>query len=353
MRQVSEREDFSKVMFWYTIVYNNKIHMKFKSITISLALIVISIFSSSLYAQTSPNSISVDIIPSNPAPNENVNIYLSSYGNNLDSVNITWFVGGKKTSSGIGVKAFAIQAPSAGAETAVKAVISLPDGEIQKNIIIRPNILVLLWQANDSYVPPFYKGKALPAVDSEIKVVAIPEIKRNGVTVNSRDMVYYWRLNYTNDGASSGYGKNTFTYTNDYLESSENVAVSVATTDGQYSSEANINITPSVPQISFYRNDDNLGIVWDRALKDGHKIVGDEIIVAEPYFMSPKELWDPSIIWNWYLNNNLTNNTLPYNQNWMPVRVQGDASGFSTLRLEIGNQDQLFGTADREINLQF
>jgi len=33
--------------------------------------------------------------------------------------------------------------------------------------------MVLLWQADDSYVPPFYEGKALPSPNSEIKVVAM------------------------------------------------------------------------------------------------------------------------------------------------------------------------------------
>lgn len=331
---------------------NTKI-MKFKYLIICLVLAGISLLAFSASAQTSPSSIYVDIVPPNPAPNENVTVTLSSYGSNLDSVLITWFVSGKKNSSGVGMKSFSIQAPNAGSETTIRALIDLPDGDIEKNIIIRPNILTLLWQATDSYIPPFYKGKALPTADSEIKVVAMPEIRRSGATVNARDLLYYWKLNYTNDGSGSGYGKNHFTYINDYLEVSDNVAVSVSTIDGQYSGEANINIAPTLPQISFYENHSDLGIIWDKALKDGHRIIGNKIIVAEPYFLSPKEIWHPSIIWNWYINSNLTNNTLPYRQNWMPLRVEGSDSGFSSLKLEIENKDQFFGTTEREINLEF
>lgn len=330
--------------------------MKFKNLLVSLVIITTTVLSFAIFsanAQVSPSSISVDILPSNPAPNETATISLSSYGSNLDSVNISWYVSGKKVSSGIGMKSFSVQAPNAGSETTVKAVIALPDGEIQKNIIIRPNILVLLWQANDSYVPPFYKGKALPTAESEIKVVAMPEIKKGGTMISGKDMLYYWTLNYTNDAASSGYGKNSFTYLNDYLESSENVAVSVSTTDGQYSSEASLNITPSFPKISFYKNDKILGTLWDQALKDGHKIIGSEVIIAEPYFISPKERWSPSLIWNWYINGSLTNNTLPYQENLMPLKVEGGASGASTLRLDIENKDKFLGTASAEISLEF
>jgi hypothetical protein len=330
--------------------------IKFKTLILNLVIIATTVLSFSVFnvsAQVSPNSISVDVLPSNPAPGENTTILLSSYGTNLDSVSISWFVGGKKISSGVGMRSFSTQAPNAGSETNVRAVLSLPDGEIQKNIVIRPNIIVLLWQAKDSYVPPFYKGKAMPTAESEIKVVAMPEIKKGGGMINSKDLLYYWKLNYTNDSANSGYAKNSFTYINDYLENSENVAVSVSTVDGQYSSEANLNITPSFPRILFYKKDVNLGIVWDQILNNGYKIVDTETIAAEPYFISPKERWSPSLVWNWYINGNLTNNTLPYQENLMPLKVEGGISGTSTLRLDIENKNNFMGKATNEISLEF
>ena len=170
-----------------------------------------------------PSGILVDVVPSNPAPRENTNITLKSYENNLDSVLITWSVDGKKISSGIGKKAFSVNAPGAGSEISVTATISLPEGAIETKIIIKPVVMVLLWQANDSYVPPFYKGKALPAPDSEVKVVAMPEVKNGSSNVPPQNMVYRWKKDYTNNVDGSGYGKNFFLFTNDYLENSNNI----------------------------------------------------------------------------------------------------------------------------------
>ncbi len=197
---------------------------EFKYPIICLALLLISVLPFRIFA-VSPSVIEVKLTPENPSPNENTRITLSSYLSNLDNVLISWFVNGKKVSSGIGEKSLSVNAPAALSETTVRALVALPDGEIEKKVLIRPSVMVLLWQALDSYVPPFYRGKALPSIGSEIKVVAMPEIKNKTRTVNPRNMTYAWKNNYTNDAEGSGYGKNFFVYTNDYLESSDNIGV--------------------------------------------------------------------------------------------------------------------------------
>lgn len=301
----------------------------------------------------SPSSISVDVAPLNPSAGENTTITLGSYAVNLDAVSITWYENSKKISTEIGKKSLTVVAPAVGSETTVRAVVSLPDGAIEKKIVIRPNVMTMLWQATDSYVPPFYRGKALPIAESTIKVVALPEIKGASGMINPQNMLYSWKRNYNNDANASGYGKNSFTFINDYLEDLDNISVTASTIDGQYSSSAQTNVRIFQPQISFYKNDNLEGVIWERALVDGHRIAGEEIIVAEPYFISPKEIWSPTLIWRWYINGNMTNNTLDNQQNWLPIKVEGGVSGFSNLRLDVENRDQLFGTATKQINVEF
>ena len=316
---------------------------------VMLAILVLPFQATAL----SPSVISVDMAPQSPKPNESTTISLSSYATNLDGILISWFVNGKKVSSGIGAKYFIASAPSAGSETTIRAVLALPDGEIEKRVVLRPSVMVLLWEATDSYVPPFYRGKALPIAESEIKVVAMPEIKSGGVMVNPKNMLYSWQKNYTNDTEASGYGKNSFTFINDYLEDLDIVSVSASTLDGSNSSQAGINITTTNPQISFYRNDPLLGTIWEQTLKDGHMIQSDEIVVAEPYFMSPKELWSSNLVWSWFINGSLTNNILDFRKNWLPIKVEGGISGTSNLGLEVENNTKLLGTAGKTINVSF
>jgi len=294
----------------------------------------------------------VDVTPSNPAPNEDTTITLSSYANNLDSVLIQWSVDGKNVSSGIGQKSFSLTAPASGSQAVVLARISLPDGELEKRIIIRPSVMVLLSQANDSYVPPFYKGKALPTADSEIKVVAMPEIKINSTLVDAKNLTYAWKKDYTNDVGGSGYGKSFFIYTNDYLEDSNNISVTASTVNQNFSSEASINIGVTKSKINFYKNDSTFGTLWDMALVDTHKIQGPETVVAIPYFISPKEIQNPRLVWNWFINDNIVNiNGLK--KNMLPLQVQSGISGTSKLKLEIENMDKIWETTSKSINVEF
>jgi hypothetical protein len=303
-------------------------------------------------AKAAESDISVSMSPENPAPGESTSISLSSYLYDLNSVLISWSVDGKNNVSGIGQKTFFVNAPSAGGETTVIATVATSDGNLEKTITIRPVSLVLLWQADDSYTPPFYEGKALPSPQSEIKVVAMPEIKNGSSEVNPQSMLYDWQEDYNNQPDSSGYGKNYFIYESDYLDSTDNISVTASTLDQKYSADANLNITTTQPKILFYNQDPNLGTLWENALVDGNKIAGAEVIEAAPYFISPKDIRIPLLSWNWSINDNPV--TVPiYAENLLPIQTQAGVSGTSKIDLTINNTAEIFETVSKEINVNF
>lgn len=326
--------------------------MKFKAYTLFLFVSFFLFFGINTSYAVSPNSISIDVAPVNPAPYENVTITLGSFAANLDSVKITWLVDGKTSISATGKKSFSLTAKAANVQTRVEAKMAFPDGEVSKKIIIRPSVMVLLWQANDSYVPPFYKGKSLPSADSEIKVVAMPEIAVNGIKVSSKTMTYSWKNNYSNVQNASGYGKNFFTYINDYLENSNTVSVVANTTDQNHESESIISIPTNEPEIHFYKKDATLGTIWEKALSDDYTITGEEIIVAEPYFIAPQDFRRPELLFYWSVGGQRI--SVPsYRKNLMPLKAESGNTGTSKLKLEIENTDKIFQTAKKEININF
>lgn len=296
--------------------------------------------------------ILVNMVPESPAPGEKVNINLSSYSSDLDSVLISWSVNGKNTSSGVGKKSFSVNAPKAGEETSIIATVSLPEGAKDIKVIIRPSVMVLLSQAKDSYVPPFYKGKAMPSPSSTVKVVALPEIRVGSSLINPKNMTYFWKKDYINNQDGSGYGKNSFTYVNDYLEDSNNIGVVASTIDQKYSSTANINIGTTKPKIVFYKNDPNFGILWEQALSDGYKIISSEILEAAPYFISPSDIRIPILTWDWFINDEMVSAPI-LKKNTLPLQVQAGISGTSKIRLEINNTEKIFESASKEINIEF
>lgn len=316
------------------------------------AFVAFGAISASRVSAISSESVLVDITPGSPAPYEDVSITLHSYVDNLDSVLTTWSLNGRNVLSGIGKKTLLLKAPAAGSETAVNVVVSLPSGEAETRIIIRPLVMVLLFQANDAYVPPFYRGKALPTLDSEIKVVAMPEVRTASGLVDPKNMTYSWRRDYINLPEDSGYGRNFFTYTSDYLENSNNVSVTASTTDGKYSSEASIDIVAREPKILFYKNDESVGTIWEKVLADSHKIQGSIVVEAAPYFISPKEIQNPRLLWSWSINDNPVE-VSSWKKNLMPLRAESGVSGTSRLRLIIENMDRISQTTSQEINIEF
>jgi hypothetical protein len=301
----------------------------------------------------SPSSINVDVEPPNPAPGDNVTITLSSYAANLDTISISWLVNGKNVTSGIGKKTFSMTAGSAGSSITVVAKIALPDGEIDQSVIIRPATMVMLWEATDSYVPPFYKGKALLSQESDVKVVAIPEIRTSNGMANPKSMTYAWQKDYENAADAGGFGKDFFTFTNDYLNDSNNIGVTATTIDQNYSAQGNINVGIFSPAISFYREDANLGTIWERAVQDGDKVQSGETIMTVPYFMSPKDWWSPDLSFSWFINDLAVSISSGFQKNILPLQVQAGTSGTSKLKVEVDNTNKLTGTVSREINVSF
>ncbi len=324
--------------------------MKLKSLCYSIALLLV-IFPI-IGSAASPSSISVNMSPENPEPFENVDISISSYANNLDTVFISWSVDNKVSLTGIGKKSFSLTAPSADKESTVLVKISLPDGDVELRILVKPSSMVMLWQADDSHVPPFYRGKALPSADSSIKVVAMPEIRNAGVLINPKNMSYSWELDYDNDQGASGYGKNYYVYRNDYLENASTVDVSVLTVDQKYTSAGTVRVGSYQPKILFYSRDSKLGTMWENTIKDNYLIKNEEIIEAVPYFISPQNVYSPSLSWTWSINDELAN-TESIIKNILPLKIGGGASGSAKIRVDINNIYKIFQTTTNQVTVRF
>ncbi|MBP6060412.1 MAG: hypothetical protein KA515_00185 [Candidatus Pacebacteria bacterium] len=325
----------------------------YKSLTIYSLVILFVLFNfvTTIHAQT-PTDVSINVVPENPTPGGEVSLSLSSYSVDLDASQITWSVGGKTLLSGLGKTTLSLTAPALGAETSVNIRIRANGTIIDTKAVLNSSRMIVLWQADDSYTPPFYKGRALPAPDSGIKIVAIPEIKTGSSFVNPKNMTYTWRKDYTNDQEAAGYGKNYFTYNSDYLDPSNYIEVSATTIDQKYSSSSALDVGTFKPKLLFYKKDENLGTMFENALADGHKISDKEILFAAPYFISPKNIRIPRLTWTWSLNDQMVQNG-SFVKNLLPLQVQSGVSGTSKLKLEVENMDKLTQSVKNEITLEF
>ncbi len=251
------------------------------------------------------NDVSVDFFPELPQANEEVLFRIKSNLVNLTSADITWSVDGKKAKSGVGITTFSIRTKDVGVQTKINVTIFAVGGyAINKEIVIVPSSLDILWETVGSNVPPFYKGKALPTNMATIKYVAIPNVKNgSGTFVNPKEFVYRWEKDYELDIDSSGYGKNTYTVDMGIIDDSENVGVTSNLRGGGGSAQKYITTGVYDPKIVWYANSPLFGPQFERAINDGFTIKSSDVsIFAEPFFTSPKGLVDGNLSYNWQLN---------------------------------------------------
>lgn len=308
--------------------------------------------------QTGPVDTDIDLTqtPENPGPFQNVSLHISSNLVDLNRYNENWFVDGKSVQSGIGQRDLTVQTKGYGETTSIVITIALPDTTIQKKITIEPQDLTLLWEANDAYVPPFYKGKKLPSREGAIKVVAIPNfLATQNQFFDPASGVYTWQRNGSVVAGSSGYGKDYFLFQNNRTRSSEMIGVTASDTADTNQATQSITIPIFNPHILFYVRDSKTGL-RDPLAKTSIYFNGDkETIEAEPYYYSvinnnPSSSTDAS--YHWTMNDQPVSIGDNSKQNILDLTNPG-GSGVASLNLSIDSQTHLFQQAQNTLNIIF
>ena len=138
------------------------------------------VFAVSLFAHAQTPSfgevVLFDVSPENPRPNQIVTIDIESFSIDLDRADsITWLINNEVVSRGAGIKQMQFETGKLGSHSVIDVVVrGTSMGAITESITIAPTEVDLIWEA-DSYTPPFYSGKALPASDADITIVAISQ----------------------------------------------------------------------------------------------------------------------------------------------------------------------------------
>lgn len=298
-------------------------------------------------AQVQSGDIVLKLSPQYPKANEQVTATISSFATNLDNARISWTLDGQSVLSGMGKKDYSFNAGNTGFQKNLSVKIETLDGSaINKQITILPSDVDMLWEAYDTYAPPFYEGKTLASAEGSVKVVAIPS------TQNLAGFSYDWKEDDKGKPDSSGYEKNFYVYQNSYLENENVIGVAVSDILGNGIGDGQITIIPGTPKIVFYEKDPNLGTRWEKALSDGYVInKNGDTVVAEPYFFSIGDLNSLGYNFTWSLNGEPV--VIPGQQNTLSIKPENNKSGQALIKVVINNAKTLFQTLDKEINVNF
>ncbi len=301
-------------------------------------------------AQISTDDIAFTATPEVPGPFQDVTITAESYLTNVSRAYFIWKVDGKTVLSQTGAFRFTFPTKDIGQKTTTSRIVLLVSGEtIEKNFVFNPAEINLVWEGADSYVPPFYRGRALPSSEGVIRVLAIPQINIGTGTLDGSKYVFRWKKNDSVLSNNSGYNKNVLLYSQDYLNPNE--TIEVIGQDNISGSTAIGTATVSVfdPKILMYLRDPINGIDWNHELGSSYDITTvEKTILAIPYFFSPRNPLSNQLRYTWTINGDEVKTPLSAN---MLTLKSGTTKGVSNLKLRIENVVKLFLDAEKNITI--
>jgi hypothetical protein len=325
-----------------------------------LALIsgfLLFIFSFSLAHAQVPSSIDgIDITttPANPAPGANVEISVQDYLSDITSAYITWVVGGKKITEGVGKSDVNLTAPALGKTENVVILIHTEDGkDIQKSVTIQSGAVDMIYESQ-GYVPPLYPGKQDFAYENTVKIVAMPHLAdSSGKELDPSTFLYNWKQDSTVMQSASGYGKSSIEITGSVIPRATTIDVSVSTRDGSQTATGEIVLQPGSPSVVFYKDDPLYGVLYNAALGMQTVFTDPEItLLAAPFSFTMPAPGQNSLQYAWTINGTGQDN-LSSNRS-VTLRVPDTRTdGTYPVDLQLQNTDQILQGATGDINVLF
>lgn len=256
--------------------------------------------------QTAGARIFLFLSPEYPGPNEPVRISLESTLIDLAQSEIVWYVDNKVFKRGIGVKDADILVGPLGSKTGISVTAQTPDGaNASGTTVISPAEVDLLWES-DSYVPPFYRGRALPSHGTSVRVHAIARFKPAGsAQIPENNILYTWKRNGSTVGSASGRGKSSVIFPSPALFSTDIIEVNASAIGGAGGGAARLQISSIEPVLVLYQNHPLFGIMYNKAF-DGTISLSDTeaTFSAVPYFAEAESPDDARLIYSWNVNGN-------------------------------------------------
>jgi len=334
----------------------------FSPILFPLLFVAIFVHSTPAYAQFTLPGFSADLTlntaPEYPSPGESVRLSVRSVLLDLSASEITWYVNDVIAASGTGVSELTVTAGPLGSETRIRAEIGGQNTGTFVAGALRPTEVDLLWEG-DSYVPPFYRGRALPTAGGGVRLYTIPRFQRPGSAslVSTDDLIYTWRKNNRIIQSASGRGKNIALLEGPVLFGSDTFSVETRTTDGELRGFASVRISSIEPMLVLYENHPVFGILYHRALPAATRAAQaglasetsipevEATLSAVPYFAPVQNPDGDLLLYKWLVNNAVIENSLTRPSS-ITINAEG-ADGRARIELELTHATNFFLSARR------
>jgi hypothetical protein len=157
----------------------------------------------------------------------------------------------------------------------------------------------LLYDA-DSYVPPFYTGRALASAGTRITLESIVRFKK---PIPSSDIIYTWKQDGRVLGSLSGRGRSSLVVPSPTLHPSITIELEAHSIDNASFASARVLIPQSDAILLLYQNNPLIGITFFHALSKDSSINENEMtFTAVPFFSAIASTNDARLRYAWTIN---------------------------------------------------
>lgn len=296
--------------------------------------------------------LNITITPEIPDPREPITIFVESFSTNLQTSTITWSEDGKIIKSDFNETTFQTIAPEVGQKKVITMTIEKSNGSvIEKKITFAPAEVDLVYEA-ETYTPPFYKGGALFTSQSNLNFVAVPRfISEQNTLISPQNLVYKWKVDNKNIQASSGVGKNKFTYEGVLIQRPANITVEVTSLDGLFQAKDIVEISLQNPEVLVYENNPVHGIIFEKAIEGTFNMDREEIsLTAQPFFFNSRDVDGFLTQYYWYTNGILGSES---DFGEVTFRADSEQKGIASIQVVANRASYILQNASANFQLDF
>lgn len=249
------------------------------------------------------NAVIIHATPATPSAGETVHFTVEGPVYDLPKDVITWTINGKSAGSGTGLTKIDANVNAKG--DPITVTVNVMDslwGAASNALTLIPLQLDILYDA-PTYVPPFYRGRALPSAGGIVRLQAIARFIQNGKLISNSSIRYTWSRNGTVLGNISGLGKSDVNIDTSTLYGANTISVKAVAGDESLSANASVTIADSSPVLALYEDHPLFGVTYFNGLSSNISAGSEMTVAAIPYFATVASLNDPSLEYDWLLNN--------------------------------------------------
>ncbi len=218
----------------------------------------------------------------------------------------------------------------------------LADAQVNVTQTTIANSVTLIWEAQ-SYVPPFYKGRALSVDGGDVNILAFPPVNLG----NPSDLVYTWKIDGEVQDTASGAGRSFFTHHPDMFGGSPLIVVEVYRNGSKVATGA-LRVPQVKPQVIVYPAQPLAGILFGNRARS---IDGEEVTLeAYPLFFGVQKKTDPALSYRWSVNGVSAENPLG---NAGRLVMRSEEGGVVAVEVSVANTRNILESAKNALSLTF